>query len=611
MKYFIVNVNNCLAMSQYEPFFYEHIYKGDLVMLDDIADTCQLEQTYQQLLSHLNRNPFSYRQSVILLFIPRDFSLPLRPQDYELYNDINTYLHLLRNLSSDFKVYTFYVDRTGELEQNDAIYQKLKHVNHTLQADRPELESHFLSIPQGDLPQQGRYTEYLCSRINLLSGCTQPFYLYMLDRVSDFNADATMFQSAINNYIGQARSCLSQVNHIYAPIYRLELSKEIEEWLKVIYYIKDMIEQHRLPEEMPKYDQYVFTRYDHVRQLLATYRKRLSIWACSTPPLPRQETSALWEFRMSGNAAAEYSNKVESIINHQLKSVSGSNIHSQSEVDTIFAQLNLIITDAWGSLQDFTAKQSKLLLDPNNYQPVTEENFNPEAPDREDARSEAQALQQTNLHDPDAAQIPDFSAENRLEQELEQNKHQIRQILANLDVYRFGAFAAALVFALLAVAGLYALAQYSIFIKEHTWWLYGLYLIANAAIFSTAYFTVRYRYMKEIDSLIGQCKTKVSNFLKTFQQIASDFEANTLAAGRYNCLKRQLDAKSAARDAYHTNMQKYAWHKMKVDKILRNLTFFDSFVGNAAPYEEGIITLDNYDHDPEHTEFYLMKVFRR
>ena len=28
MKYFIVNVKNCLPMSQYAPFFYEHIYNG-------------------------------------------------------------------------------------------------------------------------------------------------------------------------------------------------------------------------------------------------------------------------------------------------------------------------------------------------------------------------------------------------------------------------------------------------------------------------------------------------------------------------------------------------------------------------------------------------------
>ena len=68
MKFFIVNVNNCLPMSQYAPFFYEHIYKGDLVMLEDIEDTCQLEKTYWELLSHMNRKPFPKRQGVILIF---------------------------------------------------------------------------------------------------------------------------------------------------------------------------------------------------------------------------------------------------------------------------------------------------------------------------------------------------------------------------------------------------------------------------------------------------------------------------------------------------------------------------------------------------------------
>jgi len=611
MKYFIVNVNNCLAMSQYAPFFYEHIYRAELVLLEDIADTCQLEQTYRELLSHLNRKPFAYRQSVILLFIPRDFSQPLRPQDYELYNDINTYLHLLRNLSSDFKVYTFYVDRTGELEQNDAIYQQLKAVNHSLQANRPELLSHFLSIPEADIPRRGNYKEFLRQQISGLSQCTQPFYLQMLDRVADIHGEATMFQNALHHYIGEARVCLSEVNHVYAPVYRLELSKEIEEWLKIIYYIKEMIDKKLAPEEMPRYEDFIFDRHEHVRRLIATYRKRLSGFSCAVPQIPRQTACTQWEFRMPANAAAEYHDRVNTIIDQQLKSVSVGNIRNKNVVDGIFERLNRIITDAWGSLEDFAAKEGKLLLDPNNYQAVTQQTFSLEDPDREEQVAEARALEQTNLHSREAAHIPDFSAENRLEQELEQTNHQINQILANLDVYRIGSFALSFLFALLAVAGLYVGAQHSIFIKENTWWIFGLYLLVTGGIFSTAYFTVRHRYLKEIEALIGECKNKVEKFLHAFQRIATDFEQNILSAGRYNCLKRQLEEKRAARQAYHTTMQKYAWHKMKVDQILRNLTFFDSFVDHAPAYEEGGIALESFDHDPEHTEFYLMKVFRR
>lgn len=598
-------------MSQYAPFFYEHIYRGDLVMLDDIADTSQLKDTYHQLVFHLNSKPFAYRQSVVLLFIPRDFSLPLRPQDYELYNDIHTYLHLLRYLSNDFKVYTFYVDRTGELEQNDAVYQQLRTVNRSLQANRPELTSHFLSPFDSDLPQEGDYKEYLRRQIAKLSDSTRPFYLDMLDRVADIHATSTMFHNALNHYIGEAVACLSEVNHLYAPIYRLDLSKEIEEWLKIVYYIKDMVEQKLAPEDMPAYKDYAFTRYDHVRRLLATYCKRLSAWSHSTPPIPQQGTYTHWEFRCSGNAAVEYQGKIDTLIEQSLKSVRIDSLRTQNVVDRVFSQLSAIVTDAWSSLQDFTAKQSRILLDPNSYQPGSQEPFDLDSTGQEDAQEEAQLLEQTNQHSRDAAQIPDFSAENRLEQELELINNQINQILENLNNYRFSTFMASFLFAILAVAGLYIGAQYSIFIKENTWWILGLYLLFSGAVFCTAYLTVRRKYQKEIKALLGDCKDKVLHFLRAFQQIAADFEQNIIATGRYSCLKRQLDEKKAAREAYHLSMQKYAWHKTKVEQILRNFTFFNGFINHAPAYEESSITLDTYDHAPEHTEFYLMKVFRR
>ena len=71
-----------------------------------------------------------------------------------------------------------------------------------------------------------------------------------------------------------------------------------------------------------------------------------------------------------------------------------------------------------------------------------------------------------------------------------------------------------------------------------------------------------------------------------------------------------LDEKAAARKKYHESTRKYDWHKMKVQQILRNLAFFQSFIGNAVPYDENTVTLDIFDHDAEHTEFYHLKVFR-
>lgn len=609
MKYFIVNVNHCLPMSQYAPFFYEHIYKGELVLLEDIQDTCQLEKTYREILSHTNRKPFPKRQKVILLFIPRDFALPLRPQDYELYNDINTYMHLLQLLDETYTVYTFYVDRTGELEQNDAVYQKLNAVNTSLQAKYPELTSHFLSLDKE--PDTYNYKRYLEDRISRLCDCMRPFYLQMLKNVPELEETPAQFQNGLNNYIGQSQKVLSEVKHLYAPFYRLELAEEIEEWLKIVFYVKGLVKERQTPEQMTDYEHYVFDQTDHVRRLLATYRGRLSSWECSPTAIPRQDFCTKWEFRTSSNAAAEYHAEINQTIEKRVKRLNVGGVGSQDLVNGIFRDLNDIVTNAWNNLLALTEEQSKILLDPESYLAVSEEPFQLDESGREDAAAEAAMLEQTNQHSPGAGDIPDFSAENRLEQELELINNQINQILENLNAYSGKAFWLTLLFALLGVGGLYAGAQYSIFIKEHTWDIFVLYLLVCGVAFSTSYIIARLRFKKEIELLLGECVEKVANFLRSFQLIAENFEKNIQAAGQYNCLKRQLDAKAAAREQYHKTMQKYAWHKMKVQQLLRNMAYFESFIGDACPYEEGTVALDLFDHDAEHTEFYHLKVFRR
>lgn len=608
MKYFIVNVNNCLMMSQYAPFFYEHIYNGDLVMLDDIEDTCQLDRTYQQLVSHLNRNPFAYKKSVIMLFIRRDLNEPLQAQHYELYNDINTYTHLLRNLSNDFKVYTIYVDRTSSLGKNDAVYQQLKAVNQSLQANCPELMSHFLSLECTDADREGSYKSFLRNRISRLCECTREFYLQMLNNVSDTQGSPAAFQNGLNHYIGEARKCLSEVNHISAPVYWLNLAQQTQQWIKLIYYIKDTIHNKQEPMD---YTKYTFDRFDEVRRLIATYRKRLSAWTVAAPPIPEQGSCYHREFRKSGNAAAEYHNKINTRIDEEIKKIGGDKSFDKTSVEKIFDQLHRIMAEAKGDLQDFGKKQSDLLLDPDNYQKVGENEFDLKQDSWEDRQAEEKALEKLNKPFGAQAQTPDFSAENLLEQELDVCNNYIQQVIRNLDDYKMKYFIWPLLFALVAVAGIYCGSQYSIFIKENSWWIFGAYLAAVGVVFSTAYFTVRHRYNKEIEKQIKACKDKVTDFMNGYKEMATAFEANTLAAGQYNCLKQELEEKRAAREAYRIQKQQYAWHKMRVEQILRDLTFFDGFVGNASPCEESNVTFDSFAHDPEHTEFYLMKVFRR
>ena len=611
MKYFIVNVKNCLPMSQYAPFFYEHIYNGDLVILDEIKDTCQLDKTYQQLVSHLNRKPFAYEKSVVLLFIPRKLTEALREQDYELYNDINIYTRLLCNLNSKFKVYTFYVDRTGPMGKNEKVYQQLKAVNESLQAKYPELKPFFLSLEGAESAQNGSYKDFLRNQIEKLCACTRPFYLKMLEEVPEMSGTPAIFQSGLNNFIGQSRGCLSQVKHLYAPVYWQDISKEIEEWFKIIYYIKEMIAQKIEPEEMPDFEKYTFDRYNEVRQLIATYRNRLHKWASANAPIDRKGYANHWEFRKTGNAAAAYHDKVNKLINEEVEKIDAGKNDDEAAVEKIFSQFHKIIADAKGDLQDFGATQSACLLDPNNYQKTGENEFDREGLDWEDKQQETALLEKMNNPTGDAAKIPDFSAENKLEQDLDNCLHYIRQIVQNLEDYKPRFFIGAFLVALLSVFGIYIGAQYSIFLRENSWWIMLAYLGVTGLIFGISYLTVRRKYRKEIESQIADCKIQVTHFLSGYKALATSFEQNTIAAGQYNCLRRELEAKQACREEYKLQMQMYAWHKMKVEQILRDMGFFDGFVGDTQPLEESNAPTISLTHDPEHAEFYLMKVFRR
>lgn len=606
MKLFIVNVNDCLELSQYEPFFYEHIYKNQIALLNGIKDTYELNETYNQILSQINQHPFSFKESAVFIFIPRNFSAPLEARDYELYNDINVYLHLSSKLPKNFSVYTFYIDKTDALESSDAVYNTIRLVNEEFTADSDELKAHLLNIPK-ELPESGNYKEFLLNKIKLISSNTHKFYESVLNHVPDLPEDSSHFKNGINLYIGECKARLSNINHLYSTIIRNDISKDIEAKLRVVYYIKSLTEDDITLKNIPAFDSFNGVDYEHIKRLLVTYRTRLSLWYHDKNSISKKGVCTRHRFMSKTNADSDFNGEISKLISTQLQSIA---IESRGDIDVIngiFKKLKFISATAREKLDAFAYKESKELFDPTNYSTDSQEEFDLSEPAFSDEAEEKRMLETMNQHSPNT--LPKFSDENKLAQDLGIINRQINSILDKLNLYKIGSFLISLVLGVLSVAGLYMGAQYSIFIKEHTWHIFGFYCLVVALCFGIGYFTVKRRYIRHINKLLIECKDKVQKYLENFQKIAKEFEENLQAAANYKCLKKKLCEKKAARKEYQDKVSRYSWHMMKVDQIIKNLDFFSHFIKDAQPYEETHITLDSFEHDAEHTEFYQVKVF--
>ena len=605
MKIFLVNVNRCLNLSQYAPFFYEHMQNGQLTLLDEIADTCELDKTYRQILSEINQRPFSFREAAVILLIPRDLSRPLTPQSCELYNDINVYMHLDIPLRNNFRFYTLYVDKTGELESNDATYRRLKQIYDQVGTDDAALSSHFADW-LADLPSNGDYRDHLQQRIAGLHPCTRAFFEHMLQDMPAFPDDsAAQIRNAVNHYISQCKGRLSGIRHATAPIVRNDISEDIRARLRVVYYIKSLTDAAVTLANAADFSN-EDPDYEHIRRLLATYRQRLNNWYFAPCPIDRIGTYRTRNFHMNSHANSDFAQEVDKIINDHLE---GINIHTAGKIDLVnevFEQLDEIIQDARTKLELFTGNQAKELYNPNNYTQPVSHSFPLDEPPTEDELEEKRQLEKTNQHQ--LNNLPTFADENRLEQDLSRKNQEIIQIHNRLKVYSIASFAFMMFLAVSAVMLPYLGAQITVFIKENTWWVFGAYGGLVTLCFSVAYRVIKNKYIRQINSLLQDCLTLVSNYLADFKTLAGEFEANLKAAANYRCLKMRLDEKAAAREAYAATMTRYSWHKMRVDEILKNLSFFDHFIGDASAYPESI-TLDSYDHDVAHTKFYQLKQF--
>lgn len=605
MKIFIVNVNNCLSLAQYEPFFYEHIYDKQLTMLNEIKDTRELNIAYEQIVSQLNQHPFTVDEGAVFIFIPRDFSKPLKVQDYEFYNDINAYMCLVKKMNKKFKVFTFYIDKTGFLESSDSVYNKIRTVNDGLSALDCRLEQYLPSLHK-DGVSCGDYKAYIREKIDGLDSCLRSFFDEVLFEMPDLGGSEVDFQNGINYFISRCKKHLSEVEHMYEYIVRDDVSEDIKTKLKVVYYIKSLADESVSSKSMFEYNAFGEPDYDNIKCLIATYCARLSRWYHSPCPISRTGKYTEWIFDQKTKANVEYNREVDAMISEQLKNLKVDCNGKKSVVDAVFEQLGNIVSQAHEKLELFAIKQAKEIHNQGNYRKGAEQEFDLSEPVIEDTLEEKSQLEKMNQHS--IHHLPMFADENRLAQELEIINNQITQIFDRLKVYKIKSFLITLVVGLFVVAGLYLWTQSSVFIKEHTWYVFFSYLAVTVVGFSLSYIIVKKKYLKQISALLLESKKLVEEYLSVFKEIAKEFEENLDESRKYYCLNKKLTQKEKARRNYNNEMSRYKWHMNKVNEIITNFSFFAHFIKDTLPRDEEIDFM-SFDHDAEHTKFYQIRFF--
>lgn len=605
MKIFIVNVNNCLNLAQYEPFFYEHINKKQLTMLDEIKDTCDLNIAYEQIFSQINQQQIAVDEGVIFVFIPRNLTKQLRVQDYELFNDINAYVCLVEKLSKKFKVVTFYVDKTGALQANDYVYNLLTSLNENMEFEDSRLEKYFPLLDGVDT-NFADYREYIGERIENLAPVTKGFFSDVLREMPELKKTETEFQNGVNYFISVCKRRLAMVSHMYAHIVRDDVSEEIEAKLKVVYYVKSLTAEGISKDKLPEYEAFNGPDYEEIKALLATYRVRLSRWYDAPCPISPIGKYTEWAFEQKTKANLEYNREVDQIINEQLKDIKLENVGKKSLVDAVFEKLGDIVSAAHSRLELFAIQQSNEIHNPHYYREGAEQEFDLREPTINDELEEKKQLERLNKHS--IHNLPLFAEENRLVQDLEIINNQILQIFDRLQAYKLKSFIFTLVFGMVVLGGLYLWTQVSVFMQEHTWYVFFGYLAIALVGYASSYVIVKKKYIKQISALLLESKELVEKYVEAYKEIAKEFEDNLEESRRYFCLKKTLEQKEAARREYNDEMTRYLWHMKKVDSILTNFSYFEYFMQGVPPRKENVV-FDSFKHDAEHTEFYQIKFF--
>ena len=628
MKLFIVDFCNCLELSHFETFFYQNIREGNLsVFPKPLSSFSQFDLIHKWLLEEINRNPFSITAGLVVFYIPRN--LTQRLTYYEIDNTAKIYIRemIAAKLDARFSYVCVYVDQTGKDTRHEKAYQVISNVCRTFSSDDPAMKRGML--PKAELASVRTVPELQTLIRDVRDDTVQDFFQNVLsiELAAADPASDSYDTGVINSFFQNCSKKIQPIRSMHVSYFGGDISRKTETLLKLITYVCDFAAQeHDLDFEstvkrfMDAQEYETFDpNYAEIKKRIVTYKKRLSDWLDASNPSAAADAAPVHALLYhETDQAQSFKHRIETIITadyaREILNPSMDELDDFRASERVFSALDQTIEHVDQQLQEFCDGVVRNMYD---FRKDNDDAMTEEAPGAVYSKQEtdelAGALDQLNQYD--FNELPGYSEELKLRQELDLLSEQIQFIGRRIKAARPKVFLATLAFAVVSIMLFYFAAQYSIFDKEDTWWVFLCYSAVCCVVFSVSYFLLRSYYKHRVRALLNECRLKVHAFLESYKKRAQEFEANMNRAMRYSCVQDKHYKLSDQRYDKIREDERFQWHKLKIMSILENLKFFDGFTAGVKYVEEAnvpaIPSADTpYLHDAAHCEFYQMRIYR-
>lgn len=632
MKIFIVDVCNCLELSHFETFFYKNIKNGNISLYGkSVTALSMLEDVHTWLVEEINRNPFQIKDSMVVFYIPRNITKTLPLDRYEAVVKMYISQLISSRLDLRFRFCCVFLDETDHNLRDDAGYEKIKTIceagenNLNLRSDDPLLREGFFPSDITQRPQSVKTLENEIEKINdpVLREFYRNIFLNLKNNLFD-NNESYLYHS----FFQSCDSVIKKIRHMTVPHFGGDISEKTEMLIKLIDYVcsfaaeNSFIEGVNNPEfekaitrfiSTDNYNSYV-PDYERIKESIATYRNRLTDWLNNHSKISRQQPERIEKLKYEEtNEFKSFESEVDRIsieeiadrvLNPDLRKLKDFHLS-----DAVFSVLDEILSTATTKLKSFGDKVVKHMTDFRAKNPMYETD-NPDNLEEEETAEEQQLISAMNDYITNG--LPGFSEELKLRQDLDIIDKKIHYLAKPIEKLKMKAFLLTLCTAVLLIALFYLGAQYTVFMKEYSWAVFGIYCLVCGATFLTSYQLTKSHYLKKLRELIDESKQLISAFLYNYKKRAEEFENNINSAMRFYCYKDYHNKLSETRNEEKRNSDKFLWHKRKIADILSNLRFFDGFTKNISPREEeNPPKLESFDDDAVHNDFYQMPEIKK
>ena len=618
MKLYLVNIGNVLNSSSYEPFFYKNIKDGTISLYDHHLDTLdQLDSLYKWITEDINRNPFSVDQASVIFIIHRNLEGRRNIQDYDIIAKIYIHELLANKLDKRFSYLCFYQDSTGRDRNADVIYREdIDKVNATFSDE--SMSEHTLlpsTLPDGEDPKTyiRTFADGMSNRI------LAEFYLQILAEIEDEMETQKPLDDKDWYGVLFRNRCFERVANIITmrtSFYSGDISQKLETELKTVRYIclfadSLTVNEGRLDKLCTDYfssDQFERFRVDadSLKSEIATYEKRLSSWKPSGSKQKDSDDKSL-NFAPS-DQTRELEEELEKIsVNDVQNALRFAMIDADGDSSKAFVSLKQLIQNADMMLRAFCERRVQELRSFYMKNPMDASSvINVFSTDDDAQKTERESAAKMNKYV--ASELPGYSAELELEQELELRREKIRETNKYLESMKKIIFMLTLVFTVGSVGSYYYGLQYSVFSKERTMAVFVSYIGVTAILFLSAYIIVRWIFNRRIDHYFRESVELVRVFLNGYKDRAREFQDNLYSSVKYYCAVDGNNKKAKRSQEEIEYKEREQWHRRKINAILKNLEYFNSYISGAETQEERTPQLNLLD-DAVHNDFYQLRVF--